>query len=86
MCAQDGAYWASWALTHGAVLAAMMLVCALVSLYPFRHSSFTLLLTVLWLVAAALIAFSYFLSTLFSKSRVAGMVAPLAYSLAMLPG
>ena len=63
-----------------------MLLCAIISLYPFRHSSFTVLLVVLLLVAAALIAYAYFLSTLFSKSRVAGIAASMLYSLAMVPG
>jgi hypothetical protein len=40
----------------------------------------------LWLAAAALLAFAYFLSTLFSKSRVAGLATALLYALAMVPG
>ena len=83
---QDAAYWCSWALSHFATLAASMLLCAIISLYPFRHSSFTVLLAILWLVAAALIAFAYFMSTLFSTSRVAGIAAAMLYSLSMVPG
>ena len=83
---QDAAYWCSWALSHFATLAASMLLCAVISLYPFRHSSFTVLLAILWLVAAALIAFAYFMGTLFSTSRVAGIAAAMLYSLSMVPG
>jgi ATP-binding cassette subfamily A (ABC1) protein 3 len=63
-----------------------MFLCAVISLYPFRHSSFTVLLAILWLVAAALIAFAYCLSTLYDKSRVAGISVSMIYSLAMVPG
>lgn len=63
-----------------------MLLCAVISLYPFRHSSFTVLLVVLLLVAGALIAFAYFLSTLFSTSRVAGIATTMLFSLVMVPG
>lgn len=62
------------------------ILCAIIGLYPFKHSSFLIMLAFYWLVAAALIAFSYFLSTLFSKSRVAGTVAAVLYALAMIPG
>ena len=39
-----------------------------------------------WLVAAALLAYSYCLSTLFSKSRIAGTSAALIYAISMIPG
>jgi hypothetical protein len=39
-----------------------------------------------WLFAAALISFSYFLSTLFATSRVAGTATQLIYALSMIPG
>eukprot|EP00882_Tetradesmus_deserticola_P028933 GHRQ01032270.1.p1 GENE.GHRQ01032270.1~~GHRQ01032270.1.p1 ORF type:complete len:121 (-),score=17.43 GHRQ01032270.1:81-443(-) len=39
-----------------------------------------------WLFAAALISFSYFLSTLFTASRVAGTATQLLYALSMIPG
>ncbi len=39
-----------------------------------------------WLFAAALIAFSYWLSSLFSSSRVAGTATQFIYALAMMPG
>ena len=38
---QDTAYWASWALSHFASLAASGVLCALISLYPFDKSSFS---------------------------------------------
>ena len=42
--------------------------------------------TVLCPHAAALLAFAYFLSTLFQASRVAGMASAMLYALAMVPG
>lgn len=39
-----------------------------------------------WLVAAALLAFAYVLSSIFSRARVAGTAAAILYALAMLPG
>ncbi len=83
---QDGAYWSAWALTHWASLALSGLLCALIARYPFPHTSFTLMLLLLWLTAAALLAFAYFLSTLFAKSRVAGMASAMLYAVAMVPG
>ena len=35
---QDGAYWASWFLTHWAGMAVSGLLCAAIGLYPFAHS------------------------------------------------
>jgi hypothetical protein len=84
--AQDGAYWGAWALSHFASLALSGLLCALIALYPFPHTGFGVMLGLLWLTAAALIAFAYFLSTLFAKSRVAGMASAMLYALAMVPG
>ncbi len=54
-------------------------------LHPLLHS-FLLLLSFYWLVALALLAFSYCMSTLFSKARVAGTAATVIYTLAMVPG
>jgi ATP-binding cassette subfamily A (ABC1) protein 1/ATP-binding cassette subfamily A (ABC1) protein 3 len=84
--AQEGAYWWSWSVTHWATLAASGLLCAGVGLYPFRHSALLLMLAFYWLFAAALISFSYFLSTLFSASRVAGTATQFIYALSMMPG
>ena len=84
--AQDGAYWSAWALTHWSSLALSGLLCAAIARYPFPHTSFGLMLLLLWLVAAALLAFAYFLSTLFAKSRVAGMASAMLYAVAMVPG
>ena len=61
-------------------------LCAVIGLYPFRHSSIFIMLGFYWLLACALISFSYFLSTIFSKSRVAGTVTAVLYALAMIPG
>ncbi len=83
---QEGAYWASWALTHWATLAASGALCAFVGLYPFQNSSFALMLAFYWLFSASLISFSYFLSTLFSASRVAGSATQFIYALSMIPG
>lgn len=82
----EAAYWASWSLTHWSTLAASSVLCAVVGLYPFRHSSFTLMVAFFWSFAAALIAFSYCLSTLFSASRVAGTATQFLYALSMMPG
>jgi ATP-binding cassette subfamily A (ABC1) protein 1/ATP-binding cassette subfamily A (ABC1) protein 3 len=67
-------------------MAASGLLCAVVGLYPFRHSSLALMLAFYWLFSAALISFSYFLSTLFSASRVAGTATQFIYALSMIPG
>ena len=83
---QDGAYWASWALTHWALLAASSLLCVGIATYPFPHSSPIVLLLLLWLTAAALVAFAYFMSTLFNKTRIAGPASALLYVFAMIPG
>eukprot|EP00891_Asterochloris_glomerata_P006032 jgi/Astpho2/6032/e_gw1.00084.157.1_t len=80
------AYWSSWALTHFAVMAASGTICATIGLYPFRHSSFVIMVAFFWLVACALLSFAYFLSTLFSKSRIATTAVALLYSVAMMPG
>ena len=54
--------------------------------YPFSHSSLLFMLSFYWLFSAALISFSYFLSTLFTASRVAGTATQLIYALSMIPG
>jgi len=84
--AQDGAYWASWALTHYGTLFLSCALCTAVGTYPFPRTPPLVMATLLWLAAAALLAFAYFLSTLFSKSRVAGLATALLYALAMVPG
>lgn len=83
---QDGAYWASWALTHYGTLFLSCALCAGIGMYPFPRTPPLVMATLLWLAAAALLAFAYFLSTLFSKSRVAGLATALLYALAMVPG
>lgn len=83
---QEAAYWWSWSVTHWLTLAASGLLCAAVGLYPFQHSAFGLMLAFYWLFSAALISFSYFLSTLFSASRVAGTATQFIYALSMIPG
>eukprot|EP00798_Chlamydomonas_sp_ICE-L_P031756 gene31756-6954_t len=82
----DFAYWSSWAITHFSVLMASSTLCALVCLYPFRGSALSILIVFFALFSASLVSFSYFLSTLFSASRVAGSAVPLLYALAMIPG
>ena len=83
---QDGAYWGAWVLSHFATLALSGLLCAAIARYPFPHTAFSVMLSLLWLTAAALLAFAYFLSTLFQASRVAGMASAMLYALAMVPG
>jgi len=83
---QKSAYWSSWALTHFSTMAVSGILCAVIGLYPFRHSSFAIMLSFYWLLACSLISFSYFLSTIFSKSRIAGTVTAVLYALAMVPG
>lgn len=83
---KKSAYWSSWALTHFSTMAVSGILCAVIGLYPFRHSSFAIMLSFYWLLACSLISFSYFLSTIFSKSRVAGTVTAVLYALAMVPG
>ena len=83
---QDPAYWASWTITHFSNMAVSGVLCALVGTYPFSHSSATVLLLFYWLVALALISFAYFLSTMFSKSRIAGTATTVIYAVSMVPG
>jgi ATP-binding cassette subfamily A (ABC1) protein 1/ATP-binding cassette subfamily A (ABC1) protein 3 len=83
---QDAAYWSSWALTHWVTLATSGLLCAAVGWYPFRHSSLALMAAFYCLFSAALISYSYWLSTWFSSSRVAGTATQFVYALSMLPG
>jgi hypothetical protein len=83
---QGSAYWASWAITNFSIMAASGVLCAGIALYPFSHSSFSLLLCFYWLVAATLIAFAYFMSTLFSRSRVAGSATATLFVVSMVPG
>lgn len=83
---QDLSYWLSWALTHFFTLAISTFFCALIGLYAFPHSNFFAMLAFYWLASAALVAFSYVASTLFQKSRVAGMVVTIIYIGAMIPG
>lgn len=45
---QDGAYWASWFLTHWAGMAVSGLLCAVIGLYPFAHSRWGSGLAGLW--------------------------------------
>ena len=83
---QDPAYWASWTITHFSNMAVSGVLCAIVGTYPFSHSSATVLLLFYWLVALALVSYAYFLSTMFSKSRIAGTAASAIYAVSMVPG
>lgn len=60
--------------------------CAVVGMYPFPHTSLSVMLVFYALSSLALIAFSYFLSTLFSTQRVAGFATIVFFAAAMLPG
>ncbi|PNG99270.1 ATP-binding cassette sub-family A member 5, partial [Tetrabaena socialis] len=82
----EPAYWASWGLTHWTLLALSGALCAAAGTYPFANSSAAIMLAFFWLYAAALVSYSYTLSTLFTSSRVAGTAAQLLYALSMLPG
>jgi hypothetical protein len=52
---------------------------------PFPSSSPWIMLLFYWLSSAALVAFSYAISTMFSSTRVASLFCPLIYLLAMVP-
>ncbi len=82
----EPAYWGSWALTHWLLLAASGALCAAAGAYPFSNSSTLVMLGFFWLYGAALVSYSYAMSTLFSSSRVAGTASQLLYALSMLPG
>lgn len=60
--------------------------CAVVGTYAFPHTSLGVMLVFYALAALALIAFSYFLSTLFTTQRVAGFASVMIFCAAMLPG
>ena len=83
---QDPAYWGSWTITHFSNMAVSGVLCAVIGTYPFSHSSAAVLLSFYWLVALALISYAYFLSTMFSKSRIAGTAASAIYAVSMVPG
>ncbi|KXZ53111.1 hypothetical protein GPECTOR_7g1001 [Gonium pectorale] len=82
----EPAYWASWGLTHWTLLALSGALCAVAGTYPFASSSPWLMLAFFWLYGAALVSYSYAMSTMFSSSRVAGTASQLLYALSMLPG
>jgi len=82
----DAAYWASWTITHFSTLYLSGIGCAVVGTYAFPHTELSVMLMFYALSALALITFSYFLSTLFSKQRVAGFAAVMIFCAAMLPG
>jgi len=109
----DSAYWLSWGISHWSTLLASGLLCTVMCIYPFPHSSAWILTLFFALLAASLVSFrcvqsfrrpicpslmmppnlpnfftpcSYFLSILFTTSKVAGNVTPLVYALAVLPG
>ncbi|GAX84392.1 hypothetical protein CEUSTIGMA_g11814.t1 [Chlamydomonas eustigma] len=82
----DLPYWLSWALTHWTTLMVSGLICTAMCAYPFPKTSSVLLAAFFGLLSAALISFSYFLSTLFPTARIAGTAAQLAYAMAVLPG
>ncbi len=67
-------------------MAASGALCAAVGTYPFSHSDWSVLLVFYWIVAAALISYAYALSTLFSKSRIAGTATAVIYACSMIPG
>ncbi|KAF5833388.1 hypothetical protein DUNSADRAFT_10320 [Dunaliella salina] len=79
-------YWGSWFLTHWVSLLVSGILCSLVGTYPFSHTSIAVMILFFSLFTASLVFFSYFMSTLFSTSRVAGTAAQLLYAISMLPG
>lgn len=86
LCAKDGAYWGSWAISHMATMGLSVLLCTIISVFVYPNSSSAVLLVSLLLVVAALLSFSYCMSTFFSTTRTAGVVASLVYFLAAAPG
>ena len=83
---QDLAYWSSWAVTHLTLLAVSGLALALVCRSALPDSDWTVFLCLFWLIAAALTAFAYFVSTLFASTTTASNVVVIVYGLALLPG
>ena len=69
-CLQDLPYWGSWALTHFGQLAITVALCTLALIYPFPNSDASVYAAFLLAVSAALIAFSYAASAVFSKAKV----------------
>lgn len=82
----DSAYWASWGISHFTLLAISGTLCALVGMYPFQRTSFSLMLSFFWLASAALLAFAYCLSAFFSRARVAATGVTVLFAVAMAPG
>ena len=76
---QDFAYWSSWALSYFSTLSFPIIICAVISLYPFNKASFREFVVLLVLVAVALSSLAYCMSTLVSRYRVACISTALLY-------
>lgn len=81
----DGMFWVSWFVTHWSSLALTSFVCALISIYPFPNTDWTVNLVFFLLWTANLVAFNYFLSAFFDNSRLAATIGWFVYVLSIAP-
>ena len=82
----DVVYWSSWSVTsYGGLLVVSALV-ALVGVYPFQHTDWTVTFAFLALWTAQLVTFSFTLSAFFSSGKIAAIASALLYVLTWVPG
>jgi hypothetical protein len=81
----DSMFWLSWFVTHWSSLGVTSFICALIGIYPFPYSDWTVTLVFLLVWSVNLIAFNYFISAFFDNSRLAATLGWFSYVLTITP-
>jgi ABC-type multidrug transport system ATPase subunit len=82
----SGSFYMSWLCTYAIQNFLTSLLIALISFATFLHrSEFFIVLLHFWLFGLSIIALSGLLSTIFSKSRLAALLAPVLYFMISVP-
>ena len=82
----DAAYWGSWFVTSYSSLLLISFLVSVVGSYPFQFSDWSVTFVFLAVWSAQLVAFCFFLSTLFKDGKIASVVGSLCYILTWTPG
>lgn len=81
----DSAYWLAHFITQFGVMTVTFIIVSLVSLYPLEHSDFWIHFIFFEVWAVAFILHCFFLSTFFTKGRIAALAGSMFYLFQLAP-
>lgn len=83
---RNGTYWLAWFVTHYSTLLVVSVAVAAIGSYAFKYSDAGVMFVFFALWTCSLVMWSYAVSTLFWRSKIATIGGSLVYALCWLPG